>query len=762
MRWALSLVAPLFLSLGGALDVRSESLPQSSDAALPVRLRLLPLPTLPFTNSLFLEIHRSPNHVTISALTRRETWFGTSVAAVGDVDGNGYGDLLIGAPYFQSGRNIRAGAVALVLGTATGLVANAGWSFDGEQGNRQLGSVVAGGRDINGDRLPDIVVATRHRLSSGVNRGGLNVFYGSSNLISTNRDWSYLPESWSGQIGDSVVLADVNADGFADLIAGASRHTEKVAHEGAVYQFLGGPRGLESTPSLIIPGEGTNAAFGSSLAAPGDVNGDGFPDILVGAPSFPLGTSAVGRVSLHLGGPKGLALAAAWSAFGSEANHQFGMSVAGVGDVNADGCADFVVGAPGQSSSKSYRGQVYLFLGSPGSIRTNSIWTAMGKSPGELFGFSIAGVGDVDGDGRNDLLVGAPHHMTPDKWGVERGRACLFLGVPGGFRAKPGWSVEGRNAFSTGKSVSALGDLNGDGFLDFSVNSPRRARIDVFYGSPTNYGPGNTFPANDVSITQVMPDAPVTPVTHSATPAAGTRASHKNSSEGKAAILFIVLLVGLSGIVVFTRHRQRRLLDAERARIARDLHDEIGPRLTQLNLLGERVHQESVAGSRHEGTTAHSLAAEARELAARMDEVVWTLSPGSKSTLEELAMFLGSSGERYFAQSSIRYRQLLPIDLPPVIVSPGVRKHVPLIVKESFSNVVRHSRASEVWLKVSLTGRTLNVCVRDNGRGMTSESRQTAGNGLKNMRSRCAEIGATLNIRSDGEPGTEIEVTIPL
>ena len=144
-----------------------------------------------------------------------------------------------------------------------------------------------------------------------------------------------------------------------------------------------------------------------------------------------------------------------------------------------------------------------------------------------------------------------------------------------------------------------------------------------------------------------------------------------------------------------------------------------------------------------------------------MDEVVWTITP-DKSSLEELVTFLGQSGERYFAGGGIRYRQFLPVELPDVMLSPAVRKHLPLVVKEAFNNAAKHSGASEVHLRVQYAGGRLNVSVEDNGTGRASGVQKPAGNGLQNMRSRAQEIGGTLEFQERAEGGVIVRIELPL
>lgn len=761
-RWTLILaVATFAVRVGFAQPVLPAS--PTNDFRDPVRVRLVHLRPVPFTNSLFLDAHRAAQQVTFSSLTRRETRFGGAIAAAGDVNGDGFGDVVVSAAHHQSGRLIRAGAVTLLAGSSTGLLANAGWSVVGGQASRQLGRAIAGGQDVNGDSLPDIAVATVHRMSAGVSRGGLNLFLGSTNPISEAPNWHYLPEARDGQLGESLAMEDVNGDGFADLIAGASRHTEFLEKEGAAFLFLGSRSGLPDAPSWSAFGGATNSEFGDFITAPGDVNGDGFPDVLVGAPVYPVNGQSTGRVFLFMGGTNGLSPTPAWTTDGIAVNSQFGQAISGVGDVNGDGCSDFIVGAPQRSSTDPLPGAVSLFLGSKENMSTNPVWSVSGEAPGARFGTAVAGLGDVNGDGLNDVLIGSPELTVPDGNGRLGGRAYLYLGVKDGIETKPSWIVEGANAFRAGTDLAALGDLNKDGFADFAIGLPQRARVDVFYGAATGYNRGDTFPADDISAMNVRPAvvAPELGTNFALNPFAIENPPPPPTSRTTILLALALLPVVLGGMFAIMLKRQRAAVEAERTRIAKDLHDEMGSRLTQISLLGDRIQAGRLGATDAGDESAGDLAAEARQLAGRMDEVVWTIAP-DKSSLEELVTFLGQSGERYFAGSAIRYRQFLPVRLPDVMLSLAVRKHLPMVVKEAFNNAAKHSGASEVHLRVSCAGGKLNVSVADNGTGRANGVQKPAGNGLQNMRSRVEEIGGTLAFLDRPEGGVTVGIDLPL
>ncbi|MFN8470052.1 MAG: FG-GAP-like repeat-containing protein [Caldilineaceae bacterium] len=353
--------------------------------------------------------------------------FGFAVAGLGDVNGDGYADLAVGANYY----NTNTGKAYVFHGSATGLTgtaANPAWSAVGEGTIQQFGVAMAGVGDVNGDGYADLVVGAPGRNNW---TGKVYVFHGSAaGLTGTAASpaWSAEGESQQNYFATSVAAAgDVNGDGYADLAVGASDYSSR---SGKVYVFHGSATGLTGTPASpawSATGQLSNNYFGVYMDGLGDVNGDGYADLAVAAYAY--GT-ATGKVYLFQGSAAGLigdAATAAWSATGESSNDNFGVGVAGVGDVNGDGYADLAVGAKGYSSGT---GKVYVFYGSAVNMTgtaASPAWSTTGESAGSSFGGSVAGVGDVNGDGYPDLAVGA------NNFGSSAGKVYVFHG--GGGRA---------------------------------------------------------------------------------------------------------------------------------------------------------------------------------------------------------------------------------------------------------------------------------------------------------------------------------------
>ena len=365
--------------------------------------------------------------------------FGSSVSGAGDVNGDGKADLIVGDPassFSDSGSaHVFSGSDGSVL-----------YKFDGEvASNDFFGSSVSGAGDVNGDGMADLIVGVSGEDNNGLSSGNARVFSGNDGSVLYNFDGD---DSFAS-LGESVSDAgDVNGDGRADMIVGGN---------GFARVFSG------SNGSILYHFEGNEGdQFGFSVSGAGDVDGDGTPDLIVGAPGQLFFSSDTGDAHVF-SGSDGSVL---YNFGGDSVTEQFGASVSSAGDVNGDGKDDLIVGAPFDDDNGFNSGSVRVLSGSDGSV----LYIFDGDGSSRLFGGSVSGVGDVNGEGKADLIIGNPN-------GNSNGTARVFSGSDGtilydfdGTSLGVVGSGFGGSA-SFGTSVSNAGDVNGDGIEDIIVGS---------------------------------------------------------------------------------------------------------------------------------------------------------------------------------------------------------------------------------------------------------------------------------------------------
>jgi len=224
---------------------------------------------------------------------------------------------------------------------------------------------------------------------------------------------------------------------------------------------------------------------------------------------------------------------------------------------------------------------------------------------------------------------------------------------------------------------------------------------------------------------------------------------------GTAAVASLMLATRL-----VAESRAREMLDRERARIARDIHDELGAGLTQLVLEGEVARTELPPASETHGRL-ESICSRARALAEAMDELVWAVN-SRRDTLRDFVAFASKYVRRFLEPTTMRCRLDIASDLPDVVCDLPVRRNLLLAVKEAVNNAVKYSAASQICLRVERRQPMLVVAVEDDGRGFDLEASQEAGNGLANMNDRLRTIGGTCRITTAPGAGCRVEFEVPL
>lgn len=408
--------------------------------------------------------------------------FSRSLATAGDVNGDGYSDIIIGSPCYNA--DSYQGMAELWLGGPRTASASWNMTLTGSVGNLYLGYSVASAGDVNGDGFGDVIVGAYGYVSHS---GRAYLYPGSPTGLQTTSVWEVTPSYSYDEFGKSVASAgDVNGDGYSDIIIGAPK---KGIYDdtGGVYGYYGSATWPATTEDWFLEGETDDSLFGCAVASAGDVNGDGYGDILIGAYGY---TSNTGKAYIYLGSSSGILPQGATpfrEVQGEATEHFFGASVASAGDVNRDGYSDIIIGAYGfDDISYTDRGKSYLYLGSATGPSSVADWTSVGENADDLFGISVAPAGDCQGDGYSDVAVGASGYND------SAGKVYVFNGSSGGLSPSASWTAMGENIGDLfGNSVASAGDVNGDGYSDLVVGASGynslNGKIYLFHGSTAGH-----------------------------------------------------------------------------------------------------------------------------------------------------------------------------------------------------------------------------------------------------------------------------------
>jgi hypothetical protein len=402
------------------------------------------------------------------------SYFGQSISAAGDVDGDGYADVLVGELY--SNPELEEGRVVLFRGCADGLEDTPAWSAEGDNPQCSFGEEVGTAGDVNGDGLSDVCIGARSYMLPDSSRvGRAFVYYGSRSGLPAEPTWFVDGEQVDGLFGNALTTAgDVNGDGFSDLLVTEVRYSGAFEHCGRASVYYGSGDMPRKTAGWAVDSNQSGAYFGFAVASAGDVNGDGFDDMLVGAPSYDNGQSNEGAAFLFLGHGAGPSVLPDWWAESNQAAADFGIAVAGAGDVNGDGYDDVLVGAPSYDVTLSNEGAAFLWYGTPGGAPmgtpANAAWSCAGGVANAGCGYSIACAGDTDANGYADVIVGMPGYTNGQSM---EGKAALYRGSAAGLSTTASWSYEGNQANAlAGFDVTGVGDMNADGYCDAAVGAP--------------------------------------------------------------------------------------------------------------------------------------------------------------------------------------------------------------------------------------------------------------------------------------------------
>ena len=483
---------------------------------------------------------------------------GSEVSSVGDINDDGYDDFAIGA-YAADPNGERSGSTYVVFGKASGfsstielseLDGSDGFRIDGENPGDYSGLSVSSG-DVNDDGYNDIIIGAHFADPNGNKSGSTYVVFGKESGFSETIDLSDIVRIGGGvriggenrkdYSGSSVSSGDVNDDGYDDIIIGASGADRNGNKSGSTYVVFGkadGPNGLNGIIELSeldgndgfrIDGVNRKDYSGSSVSA-GDINGDGYDDIIIGANWAEPDGGNFGRhhnsgsTYVVFGKESGFSRTIDLSELdgsdgfridGENAEDHAGISVSSAGDIDGDGYDDIIIGAPYVDSSNGFNsGSTYVVFGkASGFSRTIDLseldgsdgFRIDGESAGDWSGHSVSSAGDFNGDGYDDIIIGA---YNADPNGSRSGSTYVVFGKESGFSrtielseldASDGFRIDGENERDySGSSVSSAGDVNDDGYDDIIIGAWYGGRTEghsyVIYGyatSVTNIDEGN-------------------------------------------------------------------------------------------------------------------------------------------------------------------------------------------------------------------------------------------------------------------------------
>lgn len=428
-----------------------------------------------------------------------------------DVNNDGYEDLIVGKRDYNVGQYTDNGIAWLFLGSASGLPVSPSLTINPPYSNTYgfFGTQAKCAGDVNGDGFDDLIIAMDNYEISFSDEGAVYVYHGSA-TPDANSDWMARGNSTYAHFGISVDSAgDINGDGYDDIIVGANGNDYPGVITAAYVWYGGvgglGASGLPSNADWKATDNSLTINFAYQVRGIGDVNDDGYDDVLVSAHLYDGDYANQGAVFVYYGdssglGPTGTIANADWMAISEQTNANFGYSGDGVGDLNGDGYDDLAISAYAYDNPEVNEGKVFVWYGSDTGLGANGLpsnadWSAESNLTGSVFGYSVNPAGNVNGDAYDDLLVTAPGYPIGGAWFVWIGDDD-GLGPNGTPMNSDRSGYSDQSGSNLGRDNAGALDANGDGRDDifvaarlYSNGQPSEGMVFGYYSMILQYLP---------------------------------------------------------------------------------------------------------------------------------------------------------------------------------------------------------------------------------------------------------------------------------